>query len=209
VANLLDEDTEVTSQLGLELDEPPADGLELPVDDVQPLVDGVEPLIDGVEPLVDRVEPLVEIGAKLGVHAGTVLDATAGRQCGNIDTFRYSTERGQSMSVKRLNAGPRMSGAVVNGNTVYLAGQVAEGASVKAQTEAVLKKIDDLLGAAGSSKANLLSTTIYLTDIRTFDEMNAVWDAWVSPGNTPARATVEARLANPKYLVEIMVTAAV
>ena len=112
------------------------------------------------------------------------------------------------MSVKRHNAGPRMSGAVVNGNTVYLAGQVADGANVKAQTEAVLKKIDDLLGAAGSSKANLLSTVIYLSDIRTFDEMNAVWDAWVSPGNTPARATVEARLANPKYLVEIMVTAA-
>jgi enamine deaminase RidA (YjgF/YER057c/UK114 family) len=112
------------------------------------------------------------------------------------------------MSVKRLNAGPRMSGAVVNGNTVYLAGQVAEGANVKAQTEAVLKKIDDLLGAAGTSKANLLSTVIYLSDIRTFDEMNAVWDAWVSAGNTPARATVEARLANPKYLVEIMVTAA-
>ena len=113
------------------------------------------------------------------------------------------------MSVKRINAGPRMSGAVVNGSTVYLAGQVAEGATVKAQTEAILKKIDDLLGQAGSSKANLLSTVIYLSDIRTFDEMNAVWDAWVSAGNTPARATVEARLANPKYLVEIMVTAAV
>ena len=113
------------------------------------------------------------------------------------------------MSVKRINAGPRMSGAVVNGNTVYLAGQVADGPTVKAQTEAVLKKIDDLLGQAGSSKANLLSTVIYLSDIRTFDEMNAVWDAWVSPGNTPARATVEARLASPKYLVEIMVTAAV
>jgi enamine deaminase RidA (YjgF/YER057c/UK114 family) len=113
------------------------------------------------------------------------------------------------MSVKRLNAGPRMSGAVVHDSTVYLAGQVADGPTVKAQTEAVLKKIDDLLAAAGSSKANLLSTTIYLADIRTFDEMNAVWDGWVSPGNTPARATVEARLANPKYLVEIMVTAAV
>ena len=113
------------------------------------------------------------------------------------------------MSVKRHNSGPRMSGAVVHGNPVYLAGQVADGANVKAQTEAVLKKIDDLLAASGSSKANLLSTVIYLSDIRTFDEMNAVWDAWVSPGNTPARATVEARLANPKYLVEIMVTAAV
>jgi enamine deaminase RidA (YjgF/YER057c/UK114 family) len=113
------------------------------------------------------------------------------------------------MSIDRHNAGPRMSGAVVHGNTVYLAGQVADGANVKAQTEAVLKKIDDLLAASGSSKANLLSTVIYLSDIRTFDEMNAVWDAWVSPGNTPARATVEARLANPKYLVEIMVIAAV
>jgi enamine deaminase RidA (YjgF/YER057c/UK114 family) len=113
------------------------------------------------------------------------------------------------MSVKRLNSGPRMSGAVVHNSTVYLAGQVADGPTVKAQTEAVLKKIDDLLAAAGSSKANLLSTTIYLADIRTFDEMNAVWDSWVSPGNTPARATVEARLANPKYLVEIMVAAAV
>src|SRR5207245_4073629 len=70
------------------------------------------------------------------------------------------------MNVKRHSAGPRMSGAVVHGNTVYLAGQVADGANVKAQTEAVLKKIDDLLAAAGSSKANLLSTVIYLADIR-------------------------------------------
>ena len=113
------------------------------------------------------------------------------------------------MSVKRHNTGPRMSGAVVHNNTVYLAGQVAEGPTVKAQTEAILKKIDDLLGAAGSSKANLLSANIFLSDMRGFEEMNAVWDAWVSPGNTPARATVEARLANPKYLVEIMVIAAV
>jgi enamine deaminase RidA (YjgF/YER057c/UK114 family) len=113
------------------------------------------------------------------------------------------------MSVKRHNAGPRMSGAVVHNNTVYLAGQVADGPTVKAQTEAVLKKIDELLAATGSNKANLLSATIYLSDIRGYDEMNAVWDAWVSAGNTPARATVEARLANPKFLVEIMVTAAV
>ena len=113
------------------------------------------------------------------------------------------------MSVKRHNAGPRMSGAVVHNNTVYLAGQVADGPTVKTQTEAVLKKIDELLAATGSNKANLLSATIYLSDIRGYDEMNAVWDAWVSAGNTPARATVEARLANPKFLVEIMVTAAV
>jgi len=115
------------------------------------------------------------------------------------------------MSIARHNAGPRMSGAVVHGDTVYLAGQVARdgSTSVKAQTESVLKQIDDLLRAAGSSKSKLLSATIYLASMSTFDEMNAVWDAWVDPKNTPARATVEAKLANSKYLVEIMVTAAI
>jgi enamine deaminase RidA (YjgF/YER057c/UK114 family) len=115
------------------------------------------------------------------------------------------------MSIDRHNAGPRMSGAVVHGNTIYLAGQVARdgSTSVKAQTEQVLKQIDELLRAAGSSKSKLLSTTIYLASMATFDEMNAVWDGWVDPKNTPARATVEAKLASPKYLVEIMVTAAV
>ena len=113
------------------------------------------------------------------------------------------------MAITRHNAGARMSGAVVNGSTVYLAGQVARDGSttVKGQTEAVLKQIDELLAAAGSSKSKLLSATIYLAEIRTFDEMNAVWDAWVDPKNTPARATVEAKLAAPRYLVEIMVTA--
>ena len=115
------------------------------------------------------------------------------------------------MSISRHNAGPRMSGEVVHGDTVYLAGQVARdgSTSVKAQTEQVLKQIDELLRAAGSSKSKLLSTTIYLASMATFDEMNAVWDAWVDPKNTPARATVEAKLASPKYLVEIMVTAAI
>jgi enamine deaminase RidA (YjgF/YER057c/UK114 family) len=114
------------------------------------------------------------------------------------------------MSITRHNAGPRMSGAVVHGDTVYLAGQVARDGSttVKGQTEAVLKQIDALLAAAGSSKSKLLSTTIYLASMATFNEMNAVWDGWVDPQNTPARATVEAKLAAPQYLVEIMVTAA-
>lgn len=113
------------------------------------------------------------------------------------------------MTIQRQNVGPRMSQAVVHNGTVYLAGQVAEGPTVKAQTEAILKKVDGLLAAAGSSKSKLLSTTIYLADIRGYEEMNAVWDAWVDPQNTPGRATVEARLAAPKYLVEIAVTAAV
>jgi enamine deaminase RidA (YjgF/YER057c/UK114 family) len=112
------------------------------------------------------------------------------------------------MTVQRHQVGPRMSHAVVHNGTVYLAGQVAEGASVKAQTEAILQKVDGLLAAAGTDRSGLLSATIYLADIRGYDEMNAVWDAWVDPRNTPARATVEARLAAPKYLVEISIVAA-
>jgi enamine deaminase RidA (YjgF/YER057c/UK114 family) len=104
-----------------------------------------------------------------------------------------------------------MSAAVVHGNTVYLAGQVASdpSADVRGQTEQVLKKIDDLLATAGSSKSRLLSATVWLANMGTYNEMNAAWDAWVDPANTPARATVEARLATPKYLVEIAVIAAV
>jgi enamine deaminase RidA (YjgF/YER057c/UK114 family) len=103
-----------------------------------------------------------------------------------------------------------MSGAVVHGDTVYLAGQVASdpSAGVKGQTEQILKKIDDLLQSAGTDKSKLLSATVYLADIRGFEEMNAAWDAWVVPGSTPGRATVEARLASPKFLVEIVVIAA-
>jgi len=115
------------------------------------------------------------------------------------------------MPIKRLEVGPRMSQAVIHGNTVYLAGVVAtaaKGKSVGEQTRDILDTIDRLLTAAGTSKAKLITTNIWLTDIGTFAEMNAAWDAWVAPGNTPARATVEARLAAPDYTVEIMVTAA-
>jgi enamine deaminase RidA (YjgF/YER057c/UK114 family) len=114
------------------------------------------------------------------------------------------------MSIKRQNAGPRMSQAVVHNNTVYVAGQVSgEAPTAKGQTEAILKKIDEILAACGSHKSKLLSTTIYLANMAFYNEMNEAWDAWVEAGNTPARATVEARLATPKYLVEIMVVAAV
>lgn len=112
--------------------------------------------------------------------------------------------------IKRINPGSRMSAAVLHGNTVYVAGQVsADAQDVKGQTELILKKIDSLLAAAGSSKSKLLSATVYLADIKTYEQMNAVWDAWVDPANSPARATVEARLAAPKYLVEITVIAGV
>jgi enamine deaminase RidA (YjgF/YER057c/UK114 family) len=114
------------------------------------------------------------------------------------------------MTISRHLVGPRMSQAVVHGNTVYLAGQVsADAPNVKGQTEAILTKIDELLSAVGSHKSKLLAATIYLANMATYDEMNAVWDAWVDPRNSPARATVEARLAAPRYLVEITITAAV
>jgi len=115
------------------------------------------------------------------------------------------------MTIQRFETGPRMSQVVIHGNTVYLAGVVASnspGKSVTEQTQHVLKTIDGHLAKAGSDKSKLLSATIYITDMKTFQEMNAVWDAWVSPGNTPARATVEAKLASPQYNVEIMVVAA-
>ncbi|HET7718279.1 MAG TPA: RidA family protein [Bauldia sp.] len=114
------------------------------------------------------------------------------------------------MPIERHQVGPRMSQAVIHGNTVYLAGQVADDTSqsTAGQTRQVLAKIDALLKASGTDKSRLLSANIWLTDMANFGEMNSVWDAWVSPGNTPARATVEAKLANPAYLVEIMVVAA-
>ena len=115
------------------------------------------------------------------------------------------------MSIQRFDTGPRMSQVVIHGDTVYLAGVVANkaaGESVTKQTQEVLSIIDGHLAKAGSDKSKLLTATIYLTDMTTFAEMNAVWDGWVSAGNTPARATVEAKLAAPRYNVEVMVTAA-
>jgi enamine deaminase RidA (YjgF/YER057c/UK114 family) len=113
------------------------------------------------------------------------------------------------MTIKRFETGPRMSQAVLHGNTVYVAGQVAKGATVKEQTTTILKQIDTLLAAAGTDKSKILSATIWLVNVASFAEMNSVWDAWVSPGNTPARACVESKLVAPDYLVEIAVIAAV
>src|SRR5712672_391380 len=121
------------------------------------------------------------------------------------------THRESSMTIQRFETGPRMSQVVVNGNTIYLAGVVANksaGKSVTEQTQEILSIIDSHLAKAGSDKSKLLSANIYITDMKTFQEMNAVWDGWVSAGNTPARATVEAKLATPQYNVEIMVVAA-
>jgi enamine deaminase RidA (YjgF/YER057c/UK114 family) len=110
-----------------------------------------------------------------------------------------------------IEAGPRMSQAVVAGGLVYLAGQVASDPvpDVGEQTKQILAQIDALLAQAGSGKDHIVSTSIWLSDVSTFQAMNAVWDQWVVPGRTPARATVEAKLALPQYLVEIAVVAAV
>jgi enamine deaminase RidA (YjgF/YER057c/UK114 family) len=118
---------------------------------------------------------------------------------------------GSLMKVERHEVGPRMSQIVIHGDTVYLAGIVAQnsgGKSVTEQTKEILATIDGYLARAGTDKSKLLTANIWLANMDTFAEMNAVWDAWVSPGNTPARATVQARLAAPQFTVEIMVTAA-
>lgn len=114
------------------------------------------------------------------------------------------------MSIKRIQTGPRMSQAVIHNQTVYLSGQVAAGVDVAQQTKAILEKIDVLLAEAKTSKKNILSATIWLTDMSSFSMMNEVWEAWVAPGESPARATVATpHLASPDYKVEIAVVAAI
>ena len=116
------------------------------------------------------------------------------------------------MSIKRLHTNDRMSQVVIHGDTVYLAGQVAQkapGASVQDQTQAILDQIDALLAEAGTDKSKALSATIWLNSMDDFAEMNAVWDEWSIGGNAPCRACVESpRLASPNFTVEIGLIAA-
>lgn len=114
--------------------------------------------------------------------------------------------------IKRVGVAARYSDLVIHQNTAYFSGYVPEnspGASVTEQTRDVLAQIEQSLTEIGSDKSKLLRATIWLTDMASYDEMNAVWDAWVVPGHTPARACVESRLANPDYALEIQVIAAV
>ncbi len=113
------------------------------------------------------------------------------------------------MTIRRIDVGPRMSNIVIHNNTIYLAGQVGSpGGNVATQTKEILATIDGLLEKAGSDKTKILQAIIWLSDMSTFGEMNAVWDGWVPQGHTPARATGEAKLAAPEYKVEIIITAA-
>jgi enamine deaminase RidA (YjgF/YER057c/UK114 family) len=116
------------------------------------------------------------------------------------------------MALKRIEPGKRMSAAVIHNGMVYLAGftpDKALGKSVAEQTKDILDQIDATLKQAGTDKTNIVKANIWLTDIKTWAEMNTVWDVWVVPGQTPARATVESKLAAPGIDVEIMVEAAI
>ena len=113
------------------------------------------------------------------------------------------------MTITRIDTDARMSQAVIHGDTIYLAGQVGEpGEDVAAQTRTALAEVDALLAQAGSDKSKLLMVTIWLADMADFAAMNAVWDGWVDSANAPTRATGEAKLAGPEYLVEIIIVAA-
>ncbi|MFV3330974.1 RidA family protein [Pseudomonas sp. NY15437] len=114
------------------------------------------------------------------------------------------------MSIQRKQTGPRMSQIVIHRDTVYLAGQVGEvHQSVAEQTRTALARVDALLDEAGTTRQHLLQTIIWLADMADFAEMNAVWDAWVPAGHAPARACGEAKLADPRLRVEVIVTAAI
>jgi enamine deaminase RidA (YjgF/YER057c/UK114 family) len=115
------------------------------------------------------------------------------------------------MMVQRFDVGARMSEMTIHNGTAYLAGQVAADGSqdIKGQTQQVLAAIDALLARAGTDKSKIVMAQIFLADIGDFPGMNEIWDTWVAPGHTPARATVQAKLAKPEWRVEIVVTAAV
>lgn len=114
------------------------------------------------------------------------------------------------MTIQRLHVGNRLSEVAIHNGTVYLAGQLAEDTTqnIEGQTRETLGHIDRLLAEAGSDKHHILSCQIYLADVKDFDGMNAVWDEWVAAGNSPPRATVEAKLARSEILIEIVVVAA-
>ena len=120
---------------------------------------------------------------------------------------RHQPRTGKAVNGKQM---PSMSGIVVHGDTVYLAGQVGHGAPVeiKAQTKVILDNIDAQLASVGSDKSKILSANLWITDFANFGGLNEVWNTWIDPDNMPARACVRSELANPDFLIEIMITAA-
>ena len=122
----------------------------------------------------------------------------------------HSSLRKQDMEIKRLHVGKTLSEVAIHNGTIYLAGQIAEDLTqdIAGQTREVLGHIDRLLAEAGSDKSRILMCQIFLSDLKNFAGMNEVWNAWVAESNSPPRATVEAKLAKPEWLVEMVVTAA-
>ena len=115
------------------------------------------------------------------------------------------------MTIIRLAEEARLSGAVAHGGVLYLAGQVADDATLDAegQTADIVAQIDALLAAAGTDKSCLLSATIVLADIADAAAMNRAWDRWLDQGNKPARMTIQAALVDPAWRVEITGIAAI
>lgn len=114
-----------------------------------------------------------------------------------------------SHTILRLDQNTRRSRAVIADSFVFLAGQVADDKSldIEGQTRQVLQKIDDLLEQAGTNKTKLLTAQIWLSSMSDFNGLNTVWDAWVTPGETPTRCCGQVLLADHGYRVEIIVTA--
>ena len=119
---------------------------------------------------------------------------------------RHQPKTGQVVNGRQM---PSMSGIVVHGDTIYLAGQVGHsGGDIKAQTQEILDNIDAQLNSVGSNKSKILSANLWITDFANFGGLNEVWNAWIDPENMPARACVRSELARPDLLIEIMITAA-
>lgn len=114
------------------------------------------------------------------------------------------------MEIKRFHVEKTLSEIAIHNGTIYLSGQIAEDTThnIEGQTREVLGHIDRLLDEAGSDKTQILMCQIYISDVKDFNSMNAVWNEWVASGNSPPRATVEAKLVRPEILVEMVVTAA-
>ena len=114
------------------------------------------------------------------------------------------------MEIIRKEVSEKMSRIVIFNNVIYLCGQVGdkEISCVKEQADIMLRKVENLLESAGSSKDNILAATIYLKNMNDFDAFNEVWNAWLTPGYAPARTCVQAAMSSEKYLIEISVTAA-
>lgn len=111
--------------------------------------------------------------------------------------------------IERKHTSARMSKIVTHNGVAYLCGQVGAGETIAEQTRDCLSRVEALLADAGSDKEHILQAVIWLPDMSYFQEMNAIWDAWVPEGHAPARACGEAKLARDILKVEIIITAAI